>query len=81
MEQIATSVTFGHSEKGRWVFRQGDVGDCMYIVLHGKCVVLSRNKQYKEVQRTMRECIQNFLDIEHESLVIEEKLKELPKET
>lgn len=53
----------------------------MYLVLYGKCAVLCRNNKYKEVQRTMRELIRQFLDVEGEYLEIEDRLCELTPET
>ena len=54
------SSEFRYVEKGQWVFRQGSIGDVFYLLLHGKCKVLIKNKKYLETRRMIRETLKNY---------------------
>ena len=43
--------------KGKWVFKEGDKGDCMYVILYGETQVLVLNTQYLEYRRLMRDLV------------------------
>lgn len=36
------TADFAFVKKGQWVFQEGDEGNQMYVMLHGKCQELER---------------------------------------
>ena len=44
INSIIASAGFAHAGHGKWVFREGDAGDKMYILLHGHCKTIIQNK-------------------------------------
>ena len=36
-EAIIRRAEYAHCDKGKWVFKKGDRGEILYIVLHGHC--------------------------------------------
>ena len=53
------------------VFREGDEGDCMYILLHGQCKAIIHNKSFLEARRELRDDMHKLYAAIAESIRLE----------
>lgn len=60
--QIVNTAGWAHTLKGKWVFKEGDNGEELFIVLHGKCLALKANNDYLESRRALREKVKTLFD-------------------
>jgi len=74
MTYLAASTSLRAVRKGEWVFRQGDEGDCMYLVLHGHCKTIIANKDFLEARRELRSKVQVMLSLVDEHISLENEL-------
>ena len=58
-------------QKGQWVYKHGDPGDELYIILHGQCESLEDNMQFLEYRRSLREKHRQMFDNEDKLLELE----------
>ena len=54
---IVMSTTFHYSPRGSWVFRAGEPGDSIYILIHGHCKTIEQNRSFLSERRNLREQI------------------------
>ena len=62
---------FAFSPRGNMVFREGDEGDCMYILLHGQCKAIIHNKSFLEARRELRDDMHKLYAAIAESIRLE----------
>lgn len=55
MTAIAMASKFSYTVRNDWVFKTGDAGDCIYIILHGHCKIIEQNKDFLNERRNLRE--------------------------
>ena len=77
LSQIVASAGFQLFEKHDWVFRDGDEGDNMYVILHGEACVIIQNKDFFEYRRTLREQVQEYYDRSGELLDFNKKFRKV----
>ncbi|RKO93423.1 cyclic nucleotide-binding-like protein [Blyttiomyces helicus] len=53
LSQLSAVVTLGYYDKDRVVFRQGDVGDSWYVILHGTVNVVQMPKVRMEAKEVL----------------------------
>ena len=46
LNQIVQSASYEYIPKGKFAFREGEKGDCLYLVLSGEAHALIVNKDY-----------------------------------
>ena len=68
------SAGFGFSPRKSWVFRQGDRGDGMYVIIHGRCKAILQNKNFLEARRVLREDMLELYAFVDENISAETKL-------
>jgi predicted acylesterase/phospholipase RssA/CRP-like cAMP-binding protein len=55
LADIADQIRWGHIHGGRVLFRQGDVGDALYLVVSGRLRVVLERADHSGIDRTIRE--------------------------
>ena len=63
IDQIVSTAGFAFSPKSSWVFRERDIGDAMYIILHGSCKAILQNKDFLSARRNLREEILKLYEL------------------
>ena len=71
---IVASAGFSYCNRGRWVFKEGDSGDKMYILLHGHCKTIIQNKNFLEARRALRDEMLVLYDLVEKSISYENKI-------
>ena len=71
---IVASAGFSYCSRGKWVFKEGDSGDKMYILLHGHCKTIIQNKNFLEARRALRDEMLVLYDLVEKSISYENKI-------
>ena len=80
MNSIVATAGFSFTPRGQWVFRQGDYGDILYIVLHGHCKTVIQNKGFLEERRALRERILQLYSMVENGIELEQVLAKKAEE-
>ena len=80
-EAIIRRAEYTHCDKGRWVYKKGDKGELLYIVLHGNCQLNEPNEEYIEYRRGVVDQLKKLYEEYDKELDIEKQLKKMRTET
>lgn len=76
LNNILMSAWVEHFARGKWIFKEGEAGATMYLVLHGNAHALNNNKKFEEYRREFRSDLIHLQDLISFDLEIDAKIAE-----
>lgn len=63
LNNILMSAWVEHFPKGKWIFKEGEPGSTMYLLLHGHAEALNDSKKFVEYRRDFRQNLIHLQDM------------------